>query len=96
MVSFQNVAFGVPQGFIFGPLVFILYIDDTRHVVKHLTIKIFADNIYDDCLKLKENLSSVYNWFLKWHSKLNPKKCEAVNFTNKRNSMLRLAPIMPA
>ena len=87
------VASGVPQGSILGPLFFILYIDDIRHVVKHSSIKSFADDIslysrvscYDDCLKLQEDLSSVYNWSLKWHPKLNPKKCEAVNITNKRH-----------
>ena len=87
------MASGVPQGSILGPLFFILYIDDIRHVVKHSSIRSFADDIslysrvscYDDCLKLQEDLSSVYNWSLKWHPKLNPKKCEAVNITNKRH-----------
>ena len=81
------VASGVPQGSILGPLLFILYVDDVRHVVKHSSIKIFADDIflyskvscYEDCLKLQDDLSCVYQWSLKWQLKLNPKKCEAIN-----------------
>ena len=74
------VASGVPQGSILGPLLFILYVDDVRYVVKHSSIKIFADDIslysrvscYDDCLKLQDD-------------KLNPKKCEAINISYKRS-----------
>jgi len=55
------VVSGIPQGSILGPLLFILYIDDIRHVVKHSSIKFFADDLslyyqiscYDDCLKLQ-------------------------------------------
>ena len=72
------VASGVPQGSILGPLLFILYVDDVRYVVKHSSIKIFADNIslysrvscYDDCLKLQDDLSCVYQWSLRWQLNL--------------------------
>jgi len=39
------VASGVLQGSILGPLLFILYIDDIRHVVEHSSIKFFADDL---------------------------------------------------
>ena len=39
------VASGVPQGSILGPLLFILYIDDIRHVVEDSSIKYFADDL---------------------------------------------------
>jgi len=39
------VASGVPQGSILGPLLFILHIDDIRHVVEHSSIKFFADDL---------------------------------------------------
>ena len=87
------VASGVPRGSILGPLLFILYIDDIRHVVEDSSIKYFADDLslylqvscYEDCLKLQNDLTRVHVWSLKWHPKLNPKKCEAVNISNKRS-----------
>ena len=73
-------------------MLFILYVYDVRSVVKHSSIKIFADDIslysrvscYDDCLKLQDDLSCVYQWSLKWQLKLNPKKCKAINISYKR------------
>ena len=89
------VVSGVPQGSILWPLLFILYIDDVKHVVQHSSIKVFADDIslysqvscYDDCSKLQDDLSCVYQWFLKWQLKLNPNKCEALNISNKHSSI---------
>ena len=89
------VASGVPQGSILGPLLFILYVDDVRQVVKHSSIKLFADDIslysqvscYDDCLQLQSDLSSIYQWSLRWQLQLNPRKCEAINISNKRSSI---------
>ena len=61
-------------------------------MVHSSTIRIFADDVslyvkvstQIDCLKFLDDLSRVYNWSLRWQLNLNPFKCKAINFTNKR------------
>ena len=41
-----RVRSGVPQGSVLGPLLFFLsYVDDLRSVVRHSTLKLFADDV---------------------------------------------------
>ena len=91
-----SVDSGVPQGSILGPLLFILYVDDIRSVVQTSSLRLFADDVClyaqissdDDCLKLQNDLSRIYNWSTKWQLKLNPQKCDALNISNKRSPVV--------
>ena len=42
--EFKNVSFGVPQGSILGPLLFLIYINDMRNAVNHSVVHNFADD----------------------------------------------------
>jgi hypothetical protein len=79
----SRISSGVPQGSVIGPLLFLLYIDDVTSVVKHSSIKLFAD---DTKLYVKghrnevntlliEDLSEIFQWFDTWQLNVAFQKC---------------------
>ena len=87
------VRYGVPQGSVLGPLLFILYIDSLHHLVTNSTLNVFADDVtvyrvvssISDCQLLQEDLSRLYDWTVAWQVWLNPAKCKALNISNKHS-----------
>ena len=78
--SWTNVKAGVPKGFIFGPLLFLIYINDLADDLSSNT-KLFADDtslfsvIHDSVittLELNSDLSRIKQWAFQWKMSFNP------------------------
>jgi hypothetical protein len=85
----KEIGLGVPQGSVLGPLLFILYIDDIKHVLKHCKISLFADDtliyIASDTLekalkKMNEDIASLAVWLCHNKLKLNINKTKLYGY----------------
>ena len=87
-----KVLSGVPQGTVLAPLLFLIYINDLPLHVSN-KVRLYADDVIlysyiysmDDCYKLQKDLDSLTIWSNKWQMFFNPRKCEFLRITNKKN-----------
>ena len=92
--KFNQIFAGVPQGSVLGPLLFLVFINDITHVVRHCQIRLFADDTclfitVDDKLEaanlINKDLSAIDKWSKKWLVSFSPPKTETMLISTKRN-----------
>lgn len=86
-------SYGVPQGSILGPILFILYINDIVNSVKYCNISLFADDTILYCAgsdlgdvlnKINSDLESINKWLNFNKLKLNMEKTLFMIISNKK------------
>ena len=86
------VTSGVPQGTVFGPILFLVYINDFNEYLKHSTLRLFADDsiIYkqihsiNDARDLQEDLDAAARWKQDWLMCFHPDKCNILSISQKQ------------
>ena len=94
--SSHPVLSGVPQGTVFGPILFLIYINDLPDEASSSTVHLFADDciLYrsiktqQDATLLQHDLNSIAQWELTWQMKFNIDKCYTMQAGRTRHNII--------
>ncbi|XP_072030509.1 LOW QUALITY PROTEIN: uncharacterized protein [Amphiura filiformis] len=87
----KPVLSGVPQGTAFGPLLFLLFINDLPDNIQN-NVRLFADDclVYsnisseEDMDSLQDDLKQLEKWQSTWKMSFNPTKCSIMEISHKK------------
>ncbi|KAK3083079.1 hypothetical protein FSP39_013376 [Pinctada imbricata] len=89
-----EVVYGVPQGTVLGPLLFLAYINDMPEATTS-DVRLFADDSLlfrkirnrGDPEKLQADLDRLEEWEKRWQMSFHPSKCTVIRVTGRRKPM---------
>ena len=96
--AYMEIEFGVPQGSILGPLLFLIYINDLPNA-SNFFIRLFADDTFlcaqnENIIKLENEVNSelqkVYNWLVSNKLTLNVSKSKFMIVSRKRQCSMTI------
>ena len=87
---------GVPQGTVLGPILFLLYVNDMEHNIKHSKVNSFADDTriskriatLEDCELLQQDLEHIIEWSKENNMKLHEDKFELLCYRTPASKTL--------